>query len=55
MARGGIPTVLPEGEFIRAMAEGGPASPDATVALRAHELVDAVYRSAAAGGVPTRV
>lgn len=53
--RRGIPTVLPEGEFIRAVAGGGPASPDAAVALRAHELVDAVYRSAAAGGAPTPV
>ena len=53
--RRGIPTVLPEGEFIRSVAEGGAASPDATVALRAHELVDAVYRSAAAGGAPIRL
>ncbi|HSP02562.1 MAG TPA: Gfo/Idh/MocA family oxidoreductase [Acidimicrobiales bacterium] len=53
--RRGIPTDLPEGEFIRAVAEGGPATPDAAVALRAHELVDAVYRSAAAGGAPTEI
>ncbi len=53
--RRGIPTVLPEGEFVRAVAEGRPATPDAAVALRAHELCDAIYRSAAAGGVPIRV
>lgn len=53
--RRGIPTDLPEGEFVRAVAEGRPAAPNATVALRAHELVDAVYRSAAAGGAPTKV
>ena len=33
--------------FLRAAAAGGPAFPDFAVALRAHELVDAVYRSAA--------
>ena len=33
--------------FLRAAAGGGPAFPDFAVALRAHELVDAVYRSAA--------
>jgi len=53
--RRGIPTVLPEGEFVRAVAAGVPAWPDATVALRAHELCDAIYRSAAAGGVPIEV
>jgi predicted dehydrogenase len=53
--RRGIPTALPEGEFVAAVAAGTPAWPDAAVALRAHELCDAVYRSAAAGGAPITV
>jgi predicted dehydrogenase len=36
--------------FLRAVRQGVPPSPDFRVALYAHELVDAVYRSAAAGG-----
>jgi predicted dehydrogenase len=53
--RRGIPTTLPDGEFVQAVADGAPAWPDASVALRAHELCDAVYRSAASGGVPVEV
>ena len=53
--RRGIQTALPDGEFVRAVAEGTPTMPTADVALRAHELVDAVYRSAAAGGAPIEV
>jgi len=53
--RRGIPTAMPEGELVRAVADGTPAWPDAAVALRAHELVDAAYRSAGAGGVPVEV
>lgn len=53
--RRGIPTSLPEGEFIEAVAAGRPAWPGAAVAVRAHELCDAVYRSAAAGGRPIEV
>ncbi|MFP5321878.1 MAG: Gfo/Idh/MocA family protein [Acidimicrobiia bacterium] len=53
--RRGIPTALPEGEFVQAVAAGTPAWPDAAVALRAHELCDAIYRSAAAGGTPIDV
>jgi predicted dehydrogenase len=53
--RRGIPTALPEGEFVEAVAAGTPAWPDAGVAVRAHELCDAVYRSAAAGGTPVAV
>ena len=40
----------PDSEFIAAVAAGTPASPDVGEALRAHRLVDAVYRSAAADG-----
>src|SRR5262249_22138925 len=36
--------------FLRALRQGIRPSPDFRVALYAHELVDAVYRSAAAGG-----
>jgi predicted dehydrogenase len=42
----------PDGEFIEAVAAGRPASPDVTEALRAHVVVDALYRSAAADGAP---
>ena len=44
------------GNFVlAAVAEGRPADPDFSVVLRAHELVDAVYRSADGGGVPVAV
>jgi myo-inositol 2-dehydrogenase / D-chiro-inositol 1-dehydrogenase len=39
-----------DGEFVAAVAGGRPAAPDFAAALRAHVLVDAAYRSAAAGG-----
>ena len=42
----------PDGEFVRAVAEGGPASPGVGEALRAHRVVDALYRSAAEDGTP---
>ncbi len=42
----------PDAAFLRAVATGRPASPDVTDALRAHEVVDAIYRSAAADGSP---
>lgn len=53
--RRGISTAIPEGEFIAAVAAGEPSWPDAAVALRAHELCDAAYRSASAGGVPVEL
>jgi predicted dehydrogenase len=40
----------PDGAFLRAVRNGRPAEPGFTVALRAHSLVDAVYRSAGTGG-----
>jgi predicted dehydrogenase len=40
----------PDGEFIRAVADGRPAHPDFATALSAHRIVDAMYRSAAADG-----
>lgn len=45
----------PDGRFVTAAAAHEPTWPDFTVALRAHVLVDAVYRSAADGGVPVAV
>ncbi len=42
--------------FVEAVASGVPGPhPDFRTALRAHEVVDAVYRSAAGGGVPIDV
>ncbi|QYG93022.1 Gfo/Idh/MocA family oxidoreductase [Iamia sp. SCSIO 61187] len=54
-AERGIATPNPDGDFARAVRDGTPAHPDVTVALRAHRLVDAAYRSAAAGGAPVAV
>ena len=44
----------PDGLFIEAVAAGTQSMPWADIALRAHRLCDAVYRSAADGGVPVR-
>lgn len=44
----------PAEAFLRCAAERRPATPDFRTALRAHELADAVYRSAALGGSPAR-
>jgi predicted dehydrogenase len=42
--------------FIEAVASGQPGpDPDLATAVRAHEIVDAVYRSAAEGGTPQRL
>lgn len=54
-AERGIATPNPDGDFVRAVRDGTPAYPDLTVALRAHRIVDAAYRSAAAGGTPIAV
>ena len=40
----------PDHDFVAAVAAGTPAYPDITVALRAHVVADAIYRSAAARG-----
>lgn len=45
----------PDADFIAAVRAGRPAHPDFSVALRAHELADAAYRSAAADGGPVDV
>ena len=46
LARRGM---LEDYEFLRAVNEGRPAFPDFETALRAHEVVDACYRSAREG------
>jgi myo-inositol 2-dehydrogenase / D-chiro-inositol 1-dehydrogenase len=45
----------PDADFIAAARGGTPAHPDFRAALRAHELVDAAYRSAAADGATVAV
>ena len=56
--RGVTPTIA-EDDFLRRVrcGDGGgePAGPTFADALRAHELVDAIYRSAASGGAPVDV
>jgi predicted dehydrogenase len=51
-ARRGAALGNPDGQFIAAVAGNKPAWPSFADAHRAHELADAVYRSAAAGGAP---
>jgi predicted dehydrogenase len=46
----GLTCPNPDGAFVAAVAASAPASPDFSIALRAHTVVDAVYRSAADGG-----
>ncbi len=56
LAQRGVEVALAEELFLRAVARGGPSpAPTIADALRAHVLVDAVYRSAAAGGGPQGV
>lgn len=45
----------PDGAFIRAARDGVAASPDFAVAVRAHEVTEAIYASARSGGEPTDV
>jgi predicted dehydrogenase len=40
----------PDGAFVESVLRHEPAAPDFAVAVRAHEVADAIYRSAAAGG-----
>ena len=42
----------PDGAFVRAVREGRPCTPDFATALRAHEVTEAMYASARAGGAP---
>ncbi len=45
-APAGLGGLNPDVAFVTAVAEGRPAFPDVTVALAAHEVVDALYRRA---------
>jgi predicted dehydrogenase len=45
----------PDGEFVRAVVERRAAHPDFATALRAHRIVDAMYRSAASNGTTVSV
>lgn len=55
VARRGLPHGNPDAAFVAAVAAGEPAWPDFAAALRAHVVVDAAYRSCAAGGAPVAV
>lgn len=45
----------PDHDFVVAASQGAPAWPDLAVAVEAHRVVDAMYRSAAEGGATTPV
>ncbi len=45
----------PDGEFVKAVVERRAAHPDFATAVEAHRIVDAMYRSAAAGGELVRL
>jgi hypothetical protein len=45
----------PDVQFVQCVQEQRPASPDFATAVRAHAIVDALYRSADAGGTPVDV
>ena len=45
----------PDGAFLRAIRDGRPCTPDFATAVRAHEVTEALYASARAGGAPAVV
>jgi predicted dehydrogenase len=45
----------PDGAFLRAVRDGRPCTPDFATAVRAHEVTEAMYASARAGGAPQAV
>ncbi len=49
-AERGIEVTNPDGAFLRAVIDGRPSMPTATTALRAHEIVAAIYDSADTDG-----
>ncbi|HEY4376068.1 MAG TPA: Gfo/Idh/MocA family oxidoreductase [Acidimicrobiales bacterium] len=55
VAERGIDRGNPDGAFVQAVRRGRPSWPRFRDAVRAHELCDAVYRSAAAGGAPVEL
>ena len=50
-----LPYALADRSFLQALAAGREPAPNVRTALQAHCVADAIYRSAAAGGRPTRV
>jgi predicted dehydrogenase len=51
--RGAVAAYAPQAHaFLTAVATGAPPAPGLPVAVAAHRLADAAYRSAAAGGTP---
>jgi predicted dehydrogenase len=53
--KAGLAPVNPDESFVDAVRAGGGSGPDFDTALRAHVLVDAAYRSAAAEGTAVEV
>jgi predicted dehydrogenase len=51
----GLTVPNPDGAFVDAVGDQRPADPDFATAVRAHAVVDALYRSAAADGAPVSV
>jgi hypothetical protein len=51
----GLTAPNPDMQFIECVREHRPASPNFATAVRAHAVVDALYRSAAGGGAPIPV
>jgi len=51
----GLAAVNPDEVFLDAVTAGRTLGPDFSSALRAHQVVDAAYRSAAQGGIPVVV
>lgn len=45
----------PDGAFLRAIRDGRACTPDFAAAVRAHEVTEAMYASARAGGTPVTV
>jgi len=51
----GLDVADPDGAFVRAVAAHSSAQPTLRDAVRPHEVVDAIYRSAALGGTKVEV
>jgi predicted dehydrogenase len=45
----------PDGQFVRAVVAGTPATPDFADAVKAHRVVDAMYRSALSDGATVEI
>jgi predicted dehydrogenase len=55
VAARGLAEPNPDAAFVQAVGEARTATPDFRAALRAHEVVDAIYRSAGRSGAPVPV